>query len=112
VSVRGDLEGPQETDEEAQLECELHTYTLSQLWSDCSFTVCLYTVEPLNNGHVGTRHFVLYREVVLSSEVTNVLYRKVNVLDLKVCPLYRGFFYCVLYLECPLSEVLLYTVYR
>ena len=28
-----------------------------------------YTVEPLNNGHVGTRHFVLCREVVLSSEV-------------------------------------------
>ena len=32
-----------------------------------------HTVEPLNNGHVGTRHFVLYKEVVLSSEVTNVL---------------------------------------
>ena len=32
-----------------------------------------YRVEPPNNGHVGTRHFVLYREVVLSSEVTNVL---------------------------------------
>ena len=30
---------------------------------------CLYTVEPPNHGHVGTRHFVLYREVVLSSEV-------------------------------------------
>ena len=27
------------------------------------------TVEPLNNGHIGTSHFVLYREVVLSSEV-------------------------------------------
>ena len=24
-----------------------------------------YTVEPLNNGHVGTDHFVHYREVVL-----------------------------------------------
>ena len=23
------------------------------------------TVEPLNNGHIGTDHFVLYREVVL-----------------------------------------------
>ena len=34
--------------------------------------VC-YTVEPLNNGYVGTRHFVLYREVVLSSEVKHLL---------------------------------------
>ena len=33
----------------------------------------IYTVEPPNNGHIGTRHFVLYREVVLSSEVKNVL---------------------------------------
>ena len=31
------------------------------------------TVEPPNNGHIGSRHFVLYREVVLSSEVKNVL---------------------------------------
>ena len=23
----------------------------------------MYTVEPLNKGHVGTRNFVLYREV-------------------------------------------------
>ena len=28
-----------------------------------------YTVEPLNNGRIGTGHFVLYREVVLSLEV-------------------------------------------
>ena len=27
------------------------------------------TVEPPNSGHIGTRHFVLYREVVLSLEV-------------------------------------------
>ena len=33
----------------------------------------MYTVEPPDNGHVGTRHFVLYREVVLSLEVKNVL---------------------------------------
>ena len=32
---------------------------------------CLITVEPLNNGHVW--HFVLYREVVLSSEVTSII---------------------------------------
>ena len=31
------------------------------------------TVEPPNKGHVGTSHFVLYREVVLSLEVENVL---------------------------------------
>ena len=31
-------------------------------------------VEPQNNGHIGTRHFVLYREVIHSSEVKNVLY--------------------------------------
>ena len=31
------------------------------------------TVEPLNIGHVGTSHFVLCREVVLSSEVEKVL---------------------------------------
>jgi len=31
------------------------------------------TTGPPNNGHVGTRHFVLYREVVFSSEVKNVL---------------------------------------
>ena len=31
--------------------------------------VCVCTVEPPNNGHVGTSHFVLYREVVLSSDV-------------------------------------------
>ena len=37
------------------------------------WSVTIITVEPPNNGHVGTRHFVLYREVVLSSEVKNVL---------------------------------------
>ena len=30
------------------------------------------TVEPLNKGQVGTSHFVLCREVVLSLEVENV----------------------------------------
>ena len=33
----------------------------------------VHTVEPLNNGHVGTSHFVLYREGLLSLEVNNVL---------------------------------------
>ena len=31
----------------------------------------LLTVEPPNKGHIGTSHFVLCREVVLSSEVKN-----------------------------------------
>ena len=47
------------------------------------------TVEPPNSGHVGTRHFVLYREVVLSSEVikcTSII-GKWNIWELKVCPL-------------------------
>ena len=30
-------------------------------------------VEPLNKGHIGTCHFILCREVVLSLEVKNVL---------------------------------------
>ncbi len=29
-------------------------------------------VEPMNKGHIGASHFVLYREVVCSSEVQNV----------------------------------------
>ena len=32
-----------------------------------------YTVEPLNKGHFGASHVVLWREVVLFSEVQNVL---------------------------------------
>ncbi len=31
------------------------------------------TVEPPNKRHIGTSHFVLYREVVLSLEVKNAL---------------------------------------
>ena len=37
-----------------------------------SFSPC-QTVAPLNNGHIGTSHFFLYREVVLSSEVKSIL---------------------------------------
>ena len=32
-----------------------------------------YTQSTVNKGHVGTSHFVLCREVVLSLEVENVL---------------------------------------
>ena len=31
----------------------------------CSHVYWLITAEPLNNGHIGTDHFVHYREVVL-----------------------------------------------
>ena len=36
-----------------------------------SFSAC-QRVAP-NNGHTGTSHFFLYREVVLSSEIKNIL---------------------------------------
>ena len=36
------------------------------------------TVEPLNNGHIGTRHFLLFSEVVLSSEVQNALRKMIE----------------------------------
>ena len=55
--------------------------------------------------HVGTRHFVLYREVVLSSEVKMNYNRKVNFWDLKVCPLSRGLSCCVPYSEVPLQHI-------
>ena len=42
----------------------------------------MHTVEPLNNGHVGTSNFVLYREVKCTSIIEKgprhfVLYREV-----------------------------------
>ena len=49
------------------------TCLLGALMVGATHSLFVYTVEPPNNGHVGTRHFVLYREVVLSSEVKNVL---------------------------------------
>ena len=42
-----------------------------------------YTVEPLNNGHVGTDHFVHYREVVLFQRL---VYWKVSFIQR--CPLF------------------------
>ena len=48
--------------------------------SSTAWIVCLVSIHVLcaiyiqwNLGHVGTRHFVLYREVVLSLEVKNLL---------------------------------------
>ena len=57
-------------------------------------------VEPLNSGHVGTIHFVLYREVVLSLEVTMYWYNEKG----PQCVSFIERF--ILYSECPLSEVL------
>ena len=52
----------------------IHNVSVSITTSNIQWTeTILYTVESPNNGHFGTRHFVLYREVVLSSEVKNVL---------------------------------------
>ena len=54
-----------------------------------------------------TSHFVLYREVFLSSAVT------INYTENGYQSVFfiERFFYCVLYSECPLSEVLQYPVW-
>ena len=64
----------------------------------------IHTVEPLNNGHIGTHHFVHYREVVLFQR--QKMYCHYIDWCIGKCPLYRG----VLYSECPLSEVPLYNL--
>ena len=53
-----------------------------------------YTVEPLNNGHVGDEHFVHCSEVVPSSEVE--MYGQYKGRGQTVCPLQGG---------CPLFRV-------
>ena len=55
-------------------------------------TNSIYTVEPLNNGHVGTDHFVHYREVVLFGgknvmPLHRLAHRKVSFIQR--CPLFR-----------------------
>ena len=61
-------------------------------------------MEPPNNGHVGTRNFVLYREVFLSSEVKYII-GKWKFWDVKPFPLKRVFsllyqrFHCMYYLN-------------
>ena len=66
------------------------------------------TVEPLNNGHFGTSNFWHNFTVIerLSSFRGKIVlpwsYR-----DHKICE--RGQMYCILYSECPLREVPLYT---
>ena len=61
-------------------------------------------MEPLNKGHVGTRSFVLYREV---SFIQRLKCTAVIGIGTSRFVLYKE----VLYSECPLSEVLLYTDY-
>ena len=39
-------------------------------------------------------------------------YTKTNIWEHKQCPLNGGEFYCVLYLECPLSDISLYIMYN
>ena len=61
----------------------------------------VFVGNSVDSGHVGTRHFVLYREVVLSSEVKSTsIIGKWNFGTLK-CVLYREFFF----LLCPLFGV-------
>ena len=58
------------------------------------------------NGRTGTSHFVHYREVILSLKVKMYYhYRQVHYWCIEKCPLYRGYLYCVLFSEGPLSEV-------
>ena len=82
----------------------LYIYTQSHT---CILFICsidMYTVEPPNNGHVGDEHFVHRSEVVPSSEVE--MYGQLKVGG-------KQFVHCrevVLLSECPLSEVLLYTL--
>ena len=72
----------------------IHGYTL------------LYTVEPPNKGHLGTRASVLYSEVSFIRRLEMYWhYRQVTFWCSESCPLFGG----VLYSERPLSEVPLYT---
>ena len=72
-----------------------------------------HCMEPPNYGHIGTSHFVLCKEVVLSDLwglKMYLYYGKVKIWDLEKLPLQRGYFCCLLYLEGPLSEVPLYNI--
>ena len=59
---------------------------------------CVYTVEPPYKGHLETRHFVLYIEV-LSLEVRNVLsrYEILHLGQLNLSFMWRLFLLCPLY---------------
>ena len=84
-------------------KCHLDIWA-TQLQRYIRASIYVYTVEPLNNGHGGDEHSVDYSEVVPSLEVE--MYGQLMAGG-------KQFVHCrevVLLSECPLSEVLLYTV--
>ena len=54
-------------------DCNNEGSLIRTLWNPIVSNLVIITVEPPNKGHVGTSHFVLCREVVLSLKVDNVL---------------------------------------
>ena len=78
---------------------EWYDVCVSQFNWACGLLLCVYTVEPPNNGHVGDECFVHYSEVVPSSEVQTCI---------QLLAVGTQFVHCrevVRSLECPLSEV-------
>ena len=68
-----------------------------------SLQLHVYTVEPLNNGHVGDECFVHFSEIVPSSEVLTCIQLLAGGTQLVHCR------EVVCSSECPLSEVPLYV---
>ena len=64
-----------------------------------------YTVEPLNKGHIGTRSFVLYREV---SFIRRLKCTSIIGTGTSRFVLYREMFFIQTFILCPLLEVPLY----
>ena len=71
------------------LSNNVHVYTVQTVV--CYFYIHVCTVESLNSGHIGTDHFVHYKSSFRGKK------------------LYVGASECVIYSECPLSEVPLYV---
>ena len=67
----------------------------------------IITAEPLNKGHLGTHSF-LSLNIVLNGEVSSFQRFKLHSIGPRNLFSYRGFLYCVLNTESPLSEVQLY----
>ena len=72
-------------------------------YKDKGYIKCINTVEPPNKGHVGTRSFVLYREVSL---IRRLKCTGIIGIGTSRFVLYREVFF----IQCPLSEVPLYNV--
>ena len=76
-----------------------------------------YTIEPLNNGHIATSHFVHYGKVVLSSEVKNFIigtsktfiWRLLTLFPLFEVSVIRGYtiymYVCIIYLLSRIPAV-------